>query len=405
MRKHRRRWWVGGLVVVVLAGAGVATWLLLRGDQAQAVQYLTTTAQKGTIQESIEADFTLSWATDAVTLSTSQGGVITGIFLKVGQKLQTLQKLVTVSGVPVYAFVSAAPLYRDLSYGKEGSNVKVLERALKAAGYDPGTVDQTFDEDTQSALLDWQDDQNLDQTGTLATASFVWVPRGAVVESVTATKGAQAASLGTARVSSELQADAQIGQADISSLKVGQKATLTIDGHEDTALTGTIVSISREASSSGATGGTSSAAASYPVTFRLSKTPSFARPGMSGTLSIIIAQKKDVVLVPTSAVMGSGSSPFVRVMLDGKMSYRQVTTGMTTSSTTEIASGLAVGETVVTGQVTSGSSNASNSSGSSGSLLTGGAAGGPPSGGFPSGGFPSGGFPQRQNNSSSGGGQ
>jgi multidrug efflux pump subunit AcrA (membrane-fusion protein) len=395
MRRIRRRWWVSALVVVVLVGGGVTAWLLLTRDQAQAVRYLTSAAEKGTIRESIQADFTLSWATDAVNLSTSQSGVITGVYFRAGQRLRTLQKLVSASGSPVYVFVSSLPLYRNLAYGDEDANVTALQQALKAAGYDPGTVDGTFDADTQNALLDWQGDQGLTQTGTLAMSDFVWVPTGSVVETVTATKGAQAAqtTLGTARASQALQADAEIGQADINSVKVGQQAALTIDGNEGTTLTGTIVSISSEASSS-STGGSSSSAATYPVTFRLSQTPSFARPGMSGTLSIIIAQKKDVLLVPTSAVLGTGSSPFVRVMLDGKMSYRQVTTGMTTSSSTEITSGLAAGETVVTGQITS---STANSSSGSGSLLTGGSG--------PSGNFPGGTFRQRQSNSSSGGGQ
>ena len=111
-----------------------------------------------------------------------------------------------------------------------------------------------------------------------------------------------------------------------------------------------------------------------------------AKSGMTGTLEIVIAQRKNVLLVPTSAVSGTGTASFVRVMMDGKPVYRQVQTGMTTSSYTQITSGLTAGEVVVTGQYTNNatSSGGTNSSSGRGLFRQG--------GGFPTGGFPQGGF-------------
>jgi hypothetical protein len=117
---------------------------------------------------------------------------------------------------------------------------------------------------------------------------------------------------------------------------------------------------------------------------------------MTGTLDIVLQQASNVLMVPTSAVSGSAGTSFVRVMQDGQPVFRQVQTGMATSSYTEITSGLTAGETVVTGQYTDGanstSSNASQSNRPGGGLFQGG-------GGFPGGGFPGGGAPP------SGGGQ
>ena len=114
---------------------------------------------------------------------------------------------------------------------------------------------------------------------------------------------------------------------------------------------------------------------------------------MTGTLDIVIEQRENVLLVPTTAVSGSSSTSFVRVMQDGKPVFRQVETGMATSSYTEITSGLTEGETVVTGQYTDGANSTTSTpnQGSGGGLIQG---GGFPGGGFPSGGAPpSGGFP------------
>jgi hypothetical protein len=106
----------------------------------------------------------------------------------------------------------------------------------------------------------------------------------------------------------------------------------------------------------------------------------------------VIAQRKNVLLVPTSAVSGTGTTSYVRVMMNGSPQYRQVQTGMTTSSYTQITSGLTEGEVVVTGQysnnATSTSSGGTNRSNGGGFFRQG---SGLPQGGFPQEGLPGGG--------------
>ena len=169
---------------------------------------------------------------------------------------------------------------------------------------------------------------------------------------------------------------------------------MTIDGYTSDAFTGRISFISSEPASSSSSATSSSSSTQYSITVSPQGLPTFAKSGMTGTLDIVLKQASNVLMVPTTAVSGSASTSFVRVMQDGKPVFRQVETGMATSSYTEITSGLTAGETVVTGQYTDGAnSTGSNSTqGSGGGLLQGG--GGLPSGGgFPAGGLPSGGFP------------
>jgi peptidoglycan hydrolase-like protein with peptidoglycan-binding domain len=329
--------------------------------------------------------------------------VVTGIAFAAGKAPSTLQPLLTVSGTRLYAFVSSSPLYKNLSTslssGTQVANVKALQTALKAKGYFTDGVDGVFDSDTMTALEDWQSAQNVSATGTIDTSLFLWLPKGAVISDWQVGLGSSVGSgtsLATLYYPRQLEAQAQVGQADITSLKVGQKAQLTVDGHTGT-ITGTITSISQQpASSSSATGGSSSTV-DYTVTLRLKSIPPYAREGMTGSLEVIIAQRKNVIVVPTRAVTGSSSTSYVRVLMNGQVALRQVQTGMATASLTEIASGLAAGETVITGTVSSATgTNAS----SGGSLLN--------SGGFPSGGFPGGGTFRRNSSggsTSSGGGQ
>ena len=93
----------------------------------------------------------------------------------------------------------------------------------------------------KTALEDWQDAKNVSATGTIDTSLFLWLPKGAVISDWQVGLGSSVGSgtaLATLYYPRQIEAQAQVGQADITSLKVGQKAQLTVDGH-----TGTITGI------------------------------------------------------------------------------------------------------------------------------------------------------------------
>ncbi len=300
--------------------------------------------------------------------SSGTSGVVTNIAVASGTKPHTLQRLLSISGSPIYAFVSTTPLYEtlstSLSSGGQRSNVVVLQRALKAAGYFSGTVNGTFGSTTKTALEDWQGAHGLSKTGEVTTARFVWVPAGAAIESWNVALGAAVSSssaLATVDFPRELVVEAQVTQTDLASLKVGQKAACTIDGETSDPFTATITSIASEPASSSSSGSSSSSTAEYTVDFSPGSLPSLAKSGMTGSLTVTISKRTNVLVVPTSAVSGTTSASFVRVMMNGKPVYRQVTTGMATSSLTQITSGLVAGEIVVTGTYTNSATSSSSS--------------------------------------------
>jgi len=307
-------------------------------------------------------------SSSSASSSASASGVVTGIRFAAGQTPRTLQNLLTISGKHIYAFVSVSPLYTTLSTslasGSQRSNVATLQRALKAAGYFSGTVNGDFGTTTQTALEDWQGARGLTKTGEVTTSQFVWVPKGAIIESWNVSLGgsvSSATALATIDYPRDLIAQALVTQANVSELKVGQKATLTIDGATSDPFTGTITSISSQPASSSSSG-SSSSTVEYTVDLAPRSLPSLAKSGMTGSLTVTIASRSNVLVVPTSAVSGSSSASFVRVMTNGVPAYRQVTTGMATSSLTQITSGLTAGEVVVTGQYTNSASTSSGTS-------------------------------------------
>ena len=176
-------------------------------------------------------------------------------------------------------------------------------------------------------------------------------------------------------------------ESDVSKLKVGQAATVTLDALSGVELGAHVTEIST-------VGTTSSSVVSYDATLTLDQRDSRVKPGMSASAAVIVKQAQGVT-VPNSALTGTGSLATLNVVNDGKKVSQQVVVGLKGDTRTVIISGLSAGDQVALTTTLPSLGSASNSSGNSGSTgtLGGGATrrfGG--AGGFAGGaGFPAGG--------------
>lgn len=150
-------------------------------------------------------------------------------------------------------------------------------------------------------------------------------------------------------------------ESDISKVKVGQSATVSLD-----ALAG--VQLAAHVSSIALVGTTSSSVVSYDATLTLDQNDSRVKPGMSASASVITGQASGVT-VPNAAVTGSGSLGTVNLMKNGKEVSQQVVVGLRGDSRTEIISGVNSGDQLV---ITIALPSLSTSTGSSGSGTLGG---------------------------------
>jgi macrolide-specific efflux system membrane fusion protein len=145
-------------------------------------------------------------------------------------------------------------------------------------------------------------------------------------------------------------------ESDISKLKVGQPATVTLD-----ALTG--VQLGAHVTAISTVGTTSSSVVSYAATLTLDQADSRVKPGMSASASVIVSQAQGVT-VPNSAVSGSGSIATVTLLRNGQKTQQQVAVGLKGDSRTQIVSGLSAGDqlavTTTLPSLTSGSPSTSS---------------------------------------------
>ena len=132
-----------------------------------------------------------------------------------------------------------------------------------------------------------------------------------------------------------------VDELDINSVEKGQEATVTFDAIEDQEFTGTVTKIGSTASVNGGV-------AKYTVEITVPKEEKM-KQGMNASATIIIEEKEQVLILPSSALQEKGDKTFVYTQQDsdGNLSGEtEIKTGLSDGSNVEITEGLSEGDTV-----------------------------------------------------------
>ncbi len=136
-----------------------------------------------------------------------------------------------------------------------------------------------------------------------------------------------------------LQVTANIAEADIASVTVGQVATVTLSA-SNTQTDGTVTAIAVQPT-------TTNNVVTYPVTVTLDQPPEQARLGASVTISITTGSADNVLVAPTSAVTTLGQRHTVTLRKNGADTLTPVQVGLVGDNGTEITGGLSDGDVLV----------------------------------------------------------
>ena len=139
--------------------------------------------------------------------------------------------------------------------------------------------------------------------------------------------------------------DVYLAENDVAKVKVGDKADVTLDaygvGRNFPATVGTVeTSPSIDPHSNGGTSG------GYKVTLVFDAADPSIVNGMHASAIIHAGKAENTITVPSSALITSGTSKFVLKQTPQGLIKTSVTTGLVGATTTEILSGLVVGDTV-----------------------------------------------------------
>lgn len=174
----------------------------------------------------------------------------------------------------------------------------------------------------------------------------------------TANTGAQAGSDGAATAAASTTSGAPlviapaqplsvhltVNEVDLPSLKVGQRVDIEFDALPDITATGKVYEI-------GEIGAVSSGVVTFDVWVSLDVAAESLRSGMSAAATIVTGVARDALLVPNAAVKSADDGSYYVEVLDASgAATRQVAveTGLANATQTQILSGLAQGDRVIT---------------------------------------------------------
>lgn len=134
-----------------------------------------------------------------------------------------------------------------------------------------------------------------------------------------------------------------VDEVDIDELKIGQPVEVRLDARPDQVLRATVDKIAYQSTET-----TSGTAFAVDLKFLDAVNISEQRVGMNGDADIMLAEAKQVLVLPISAVTYRDGRYFVNIKTDsGKPEERAVETGIETDSEIEIRSGVTENDQVV----------------------------------------------------------
>lgn len=413
------------LVAVLLAiGVGAYLILGGGGGGTALGQTTTTTVSRGTVRSTVSASGTIESA-ETAGASFTTNGTVTDVFVEVGDHVREGQILATVddataqgdlesasanassaaagvtsaqagvsssqSGVTAaQANLSAAQEnLRELRHSEEATDGQIADAEAQVASarsqlvQAQASVTSANAQVAQSQASLTSANAQVEQAQEAVSDTALRAPIGGTVVQVNGTVGQDSSTTGatsdttsssdTSSTSSDtsgfivisdtkhLQVQANFSETDTARIRVGQRATVTLNAMPDVEITGRVIAIDE-------TSTTVNQVVNYGVTIELQEVPRDVRVGQTVVAEVVTGRARDVLLVPSSAVQTTGGQTTVTVVTNGQQVSTPVEIGLEGDQFTEIVSGLAEGDEVVLATATD--------------------AGG--TGGFPGGGFPGG---------------
>ncbi|WP_103351871.1 efflux RND transporter periplasmic adaptor subunit [Amycolatopsis sp. CA-128772] len=401
-----KAWVINGALVVLLAGAGFGIYQAFSPAPSSAqAQSRSTPVRRATVTETVSAAGTLASSyTGAASFTTA--GKVTSIDVKVGDVVSAGQKLATVDSTQAAKQLQVAkanlavaqdsldtaetaentPATGQNAQNNAANNVTSAQAKLDQAQLDVQTAQQALDNTTLYApgagtvtaingTVGQQSSSGSSATSQTSSGSGQG-GQGAGNSGAAAASSSSSSGSGFITITNMtgLVVNTSVAEIDVSKVKTGQKATVTLNALPDKPVQATVSSINLTPTTSGSV-------VSYGAQLALTSPPDGLRPGQSASVVITVAEADNALSVPAAAVQSAGGTNLVTVQENGRNVTRQVQVGLRGESTVQITSGLTEGENVVlTGTATTGTTGGTGRTGGTGGFPGGG------TGGFPGGG-------------------
>lgn len=279
----------------------------------------------------------------------------------------------------------------ESTYISENSIVKKGDNLFKLNGDDIKVSVDTKDLEIQQAQLDLENTKSkLEKTSITSPIDGVIATQNLKVGDEISNSEAGTKVAATVIDPNQMQIVVPIDELDINKIKLGQKANIYLDSMPDNTYDGQVSKISTY-------GKTTSGVTTYSVTISI-KSEEIMRVGMTANVKILVGQKENVLLLPSTAVQyqndnkvvisstqtnsaantKNSTSNLASMLLTNS---KEITTGSMNEQYVEIASGLQEGDTVLVPSKISVTKTTTKSSTTTTDGPPDGGMGGPPDGG------------------------
>lgn len=264
---------------------------------------------------------TLAWK-DQTQLKATLAGKVTGLYAREGQAVRKGQRLFALNSD------TAQNQHKTLqvAYEQAQLNLTDLENQLSDLAV-KAPIDGIV------SGMDVKEGDEIKSSGANSGAS-----------SSDSTTTASNGSLGKIINTGQMEVSFPVDEVDIAKVKVGQTANVTVDALPDETFKGKVTDIAEE-------GVVTNNVSSFEVTILIDNPKSLLKSGMTANVTIVVAQKDNVVLIPIEALQERGGRKFVLTPpSEGSAQGRNmkpVTVGLTNESFAEITEGLQEGDKVL----------------------------------------------------------
>ena len=377
--------WIAMILVVVIA---VAVWLLSGGKKEEQINFKQEKVATHTLQNSITATGTIE-AVTSVTVGTQVSGIVNKLYVdynsvvKKGQVIAELDKTNLISELNT-AKANLASTESNLSY--QSANMK---RYLTL--YKKGLVSA---DEYENALLAYRQAkeqvassrENVQKAQTNLGYATITSPIDGTVISKSVEEGQTvAASFNTpelftiAKDLKNMQVIANVDEADIGGVAVGNRVSFTVDAYPDDTFEGVVKQVRLEAT-------TTNNVVTYEVVISAPNADLKLKPGLTANVTIFTKEQANILSVankvlrftPTKETVGKDMKIVdckgknkVWTLNGNTLTAHSVNIGQSDAMHTQIISGIKAGQSVVTEIVVDASEDEEDSQPQSQGLISG----------------------------------
>lgn len=377
--------WIAMILVVVIA---VAAWLLSGGKKEEQINFKQEKVATHTLQNSITATGTIE-AVTSVTVGTQVSGIVNKLYVdynsvvKKGQVIAELDKTNLISELNT-AKANLASTESNLSY--QSANMERYQTLYKK-----GLVSA---DEYENALLAYRQAkeqvassrENVQKAQTNLGYATITSPIDGTVISKSVEEGQTvAASFNTpelftiAKDLKNMQVIANVDEADIGGVAVGNRVNFTVDAYPDDTFQGVVKQVRLEAT-------TTNNVVTYEVVISAPNADLKLKPGLTANVTIFTKEQANILSVankalrftPTKETVGKNMKIVdckgknkVWTLNGNTLTAHSVNIGQSDAMHTQIISGIKAGQSVVTEIVVDASEDEEDSQQQSQGLISG----------------------------------